>query len=247
MSTATPELNKALAAFQTKLPKISKGEEGKVSGVSKSGKAYEYTYKYADLADISPVILPLLGEEGLSWMCRPTMLDGRFVLLYELRHSSGESVEGIYPLANAGGPQDVGKEITYAKRYTLCAVTGVAPGGDDDDGSSSQRATTKQLPPQAQRGKDRAQETVEQRLVRRRKRMFALFGDIGLKQRDEMLVFASDVVRHDLESSSDLTAEEVEHVIHALEAEQRTQQQEEPDGPMFVDPNTGEVSGDRDD
>ena len=37
----------------------------------------------------------------------------------------------------SGSPQDIGKAITYARRYALCAVTGLAPGGDDDDGKSA--------------------------------------------------------------------------------------------------------------
>jgi phage recombination protein Bet len=94
---------------------------------------------------------------------------------------------------------------------------------------------------------------------RRRKRMFALFGDLGLKKREEMLDFSGEVVGRILESSKDLTAAEVERVITELEAEQRTQQNAAvevvdaevvEDGPMFpdptspdpkVDPNTGEI------
>lgn len=127
----------ALAAVQADLPSIVKGETATVP--TKSGGQYKYSY--ADLADVSQVILPLLGKHGLSWITRPTLTDGRFVLAYELLHTSGESRTGEYPLPDRGTPQEIGSAITYARRYALCAVTGVAPAADDDDGAAAtQRA-----------------------------------------------------------------------------------------------------------
>lgn len=127
----------ALAAFQMELPTIKKGNQAKVE--TKSGG--EYKYQYADLADISPEVLPLLGKHGLSWSTQPNLLDDSMVLHYELKHESGESIEGLYPLPNPSTPpQAMGSAITYARRYALCAVTGVAPGGDDDDAQQAQSA-----------------------------------------------------------------------------------------------------------
>jgi len=135
--TDTPNLAAALAAVQADLPPIAKGETATVQ--TKQGGSYRYSY--ADLADVSQVILPLLGKRGLSWITRPTIADGRFVLAYELLHTSGESRTGEYPLPDRGTPQEIGSAITYARRYALCAVTGVAPAADDDDGAAAtQRA-----------------------------------------------------------------------------------------------------------
>lgn len=120
----------ALAAFQAELPTVEKGNTAKVA--TKSGPGY--TYEYADLSDISPKVLPLLGKHGLSWKTKPTMIDGNFVLHYALMHELGEIDEGIYPLPGPNtAAQQLGGAITYARRYALCAVTGVAPGGDDHD------------------------------------------------------------------------------------------------------------------
>lgn len=121
----------ALAAFQAELPTITKGNRASVE--TKAGGTY--SYEYADLSDISPVVLPLLGRQGLSWSCRPTMQGDNFVLVYSLTHSSGDSIMGDYPLPDpdVNTPQQIGSAITYARRYALCSVTGVAPGGDDDD------------------------------------------------------------------------------------------------------------------
>jgi hypothetical protein len=62
--------------------------------------------------------------------------DGRLVLHYELRHVSDDSVSGDYPLTG-GSPQEIGSAITYARRYCLCSVTGVAPESDDDDAAAA--------------------------------------------------------------------------------------------------------------
>jgi hypothetical protein len=131
MSTDAPSLAAALAAVQRKLPDVRKAETAHV----RSDKG-NYSYRYATLPDITKAVLPLLGENGLAWVTRPTLVDDRFVLVYELLHVSGEKVSGEYPLPTGGSPQALGSAITYARRYCLCAVTGVAA-DDDDDGAAA--------------------------------------------------------------------------------------------------------------
>lgn len=130
----------ALAAFQVDLPRVGKDNTASV----RSDKG-SYTYRYADLADLSPLVLPLLAKHGLAWSTRPTLTDdGRFVLRYALSHVSGESEGGDYPLPNpTSSPQVLGSAITYARRYALCAMTGVAPGDDDDDAAAAQKKSGK--------------------------------------------------------------------------------------------------------
>lgn len=136
MTDKSGSLVAALAAVQAELPRVAKENTAKV----KSDKG-SYTYRYADLAEITPLILPLLSRNGLAWTTCPTVTsDGRFVLRYALKHTSGESEQGEYPLPKPdSSPQVLGSAITYARRYALCAVTGVAPGGDDDDAAEAQR------------------------------------------------------------------------------------------------------------
>jgi hypothetical protein len=131
MSTEAPSLAAALAAVQRRLPDVRKAETAHV----RSDKG-NYSYRYATLPDITKAVLPLLGENGLAWVTRPTLVDERFVLVYELLHVSGEKVSGEYPLPTGGSPQALGSAITYARRYCLCAVTGVAA-DDDDDGAAA--------------------------------------------------------------------------------------------------------------
>ncbi|MEU7771254.1 ERF family protein [Micromonospora taraxaci] len=131
--TAPATLAAALAAVQANLPEVAKGETATVP--TKTGGTYKYSY--ADLAAVTRVILPRLGAVGLSWTTKPTILDGRFVLEYKLLHTSGEAETGCYPLPDRGSPQEIGSAITYARRYALCSVTGVAPDDDDDAAEAS--------------------------------------------------------------------------------------------------------------
>ena len=82
---------------------------------------------------VSQVIVPMLGAAGLAWITKPTS-SGDLALAYRLLHTSGGSEEGLYPLPSTGSPQEIGSAITYARRYTLCSVTGVAPEQDDETG-----------------------------------------------------------------------------------------------------------------
>lgn len=131
----TQNLAEALAIVQASIPEVIKAEEGKVE---KDGK-FLYKYSYADLGAVTRAILPRLGAVGLSWITMPTMVDGKFVLVYRLMHASGDFLEGTYPLPAGQSPQQTGSAITYARRYCLCSVTGVAP-ADDDDAAEAQAA-----------------------------------------------------------------------------------------------------------
>ena len=128
-------LASALARVQCSLPHVGKTKTAQV----KSEKA-SYSYKYADLADVASAILPLLGAEGLAFIAKPTFDGDRFVLAYSLQHgASGEHEDGVYPLPDPlrSTPQQIGGAITYARRYCLASVTGVAADEDDDGRAAS--------------------------------------------------------------------------------------------------------------
>lgn len=139
------ELTAALSALQADLPTVGKDQTATVR--SEKGN---YTFNYADLFDVSAAILPKLQGHGLAWTTKPTLTDdGKFVLRYELRHTSGESVCGAFPLPNTTRPQEMGSAITYARRYALCAVTGVAPEDEDDNAAAAEHAASQRESKQA--------------------------------------------------------------------------------------------------
>lgn len=139
----------ALARVQAQLPSIGKDKTAQVR--SEKGN---YSYTYADLASVQHAVFPLLSEQGLAWITRPTFDDaGRYVLAYTLAHGpSGEREDGSYPLPDPtrGTPQQIGSAITYGRRYCLSAVVGVATEDDDgkaaSEGSAPKAQTRRQKP-----------------------------------------------------------------------------------------------------
>jgi ERF superfamily len=130
MTAAKPgSLAEALAMLQADLPQVDK---------SKQSQAGHKKYNYADLDAVTKVLMPRMAALGLCFVACPNLDDqGRFTLDCKLLHVSGESVGGSYPLPAGGSPQAIGMAITYARRYFLCAVTGLASGTEDDDGKQA--------------------------------------------------------------------------------------------------------------
>lgn len=128
-----PNLNSALSAFQSTIPVPTKDS---------SADAGKYTYGYASLDALVPVIFPRLSAVGLAYVAVPDVNEqGVFGLRAKLVHTSGEEVGGFYPLGSPNAPaQAIGSAISYARRYALLSLTGVAPTGEDDDGASAQKS-----------------------------------------------------------------------------------------------------------
>lgn len=119
----------ALAAAQAAMPAIVKDR------VAKIGPGREY--RYADLATILATVRPVLGAHGLALTQRTQIRGDAIVLLTELRHSSGEVLDSEYPVAAIGiKHQDMGGALTYARRYALCGLVGIAA-DEDDDGATA--------------------------------------------------------------------------------------------------------------
>lgn len=87
--------------------------------------------KYADLAGIRDATIPHLAKNGLS-VAQGTELDGeRLLVVTRMMHKSGQWIESRFPIAIAA-PQQMGSAYTYAKRYSLSAMCGIAADEDDD-------------------------------------------------------------------------------------------------------------------
>jgi len=106
-----------------------------------------YKSKYADLAGIWDVARGPLTKHGLSIVqTTRTGSDGKPIIETFLIHESGEWISGemeMKPVRQTKGegfiaaddPQAIGSAITYARRYGLAAIAGVAT--EDDDGNAA--------------------------------------------------------------------------------------------------------------
>jgi hypothetical protein len=93
------------------------------------------TFRYASLASGLDIVRKTLGEQEIATI-QTTMIDentGQIRLTTLLAHSSGEWISSdwpICPLTETAAPHRMGAALTYARRYALFALVGIA--GEDD-------------------------------------------------------------------------------------------------------------------
>lgn len=99
--------------------------------------------KYVPLDAVLDAIAEPLRTCGIAILQPTTIQDGRTVLVTRLVHESGEWIEGRYPVHPVkADPQGEGSALTYARRYALMAIVGIAP--EDDDGNAAVKATQRE-------------------------------------------------------------------------------------------------------
>lgn len=97
---------------------------------------------YSTLAATWVSIRKPLSNNGIAIYQRPLKIDGKPAMCTMLMHSSGQFIDDseLEMIYDSGGRmnamQAMGSAVTYSRRYTLQAATGVAP-QDDDDGAGS--------------------------------------------------------------------------------------------------------------
>lgn len=93
--------------------------------------------RYADLSSVIVAVKDSLNLNGIVFIQTPTeSAPGTLALTTRLLHSSGEWIEdtAVCPLQK-NDPQGYGSALTYLRRYSLAAITGLYQ--DDDDGEST--------------------------------------------------------------------------------------------------------------
>ena len=95
--------------------------------------------RYADLANVMAACMPALNANGIA-VIQPTVDEEnqRYVKTI-LAHESGETLECRVPLiVGKNDMQGYGSAVTYARRYGLMCMAGIAP--EDDDGNAAAKA-----------------------------------------------------------------------------------------------------------
>lgn len=96
--------------------------------------------QYVDLSDGLAVIRECFSKQGLSFIQGTSVTEAGMIVLHtRIAHKSGQWIESDYPVGGLGRPQEMGSAMTYARRYALFPLVGVA-GEDDDDGNAAQAA-----------------------------------------------------------------------------------------------------------
>jgi ERF superfamily len=110
---------------------------GELSNVAKTANNPYFKSKYAPLDAIIEATRPILNKHGLAVTQQPIFMEGTAGVETTILHKGGYSTTStlLLPLKDQS-PQGVGSAITYARRYALAAVLGIAS-EDDDDGNVS--------------------------------------------------------------------------------------------------------------
>lgn len=127
------EISKALAEAQVELTNPQK---------NKTAKAGSYSYKYADIADVLDCVRPVLAKHGIA-VSQPTIVDGEILIVQtRLSHTTGQWMTSDYPVCRINGDhQKMGAALTYARRYALTSMVGVAAEEDTDGQGAAEAAS----------------------------------------------------------------------------------------------------------
>ena len=164
----------------------------KIANPGKDGKSHHG--RYSTLAAILDHVRPVLAEHGLAVM-QPIEAEGVRTMIV---HESGSMYDaGPYPVGSYPNPQAQGSAISYARRYGLMSVLGIA--GTDDDGNTAVRA---------------AQPAVRGPRLVSAAQMKALQTSMRDMDRDARLELVRSVIGRDIASSKELTSQEAAKVLN---------------------------------
>jgi hypothetical protein len=123
--------------------------QGELEGAVKDSNNPAFSSKYADLSSVVAALKACFPKHGLSYSQCPCTNDKDEVGVETmLMHSSGEWLLGdayFMPVAKANA-HGFGSILTYARRYSLAAMAGVAPEDDDANAGVTAKLAGK-MPP----------------------------------------------------------------------------------------------------
>jgi ERF superfamily len=151
-SSSIANLVAALAKAQTALVNP---EKSLVATIRQSGASgAEQTFRYAPLSSGLEIVRKTLGEHEIATVQTTAVDQGAGIvnLTTVLAHSSGEWIASDWPvcaISETAIPQRMGAALTYARRYSLFTLVGIA-GEDDLDAPNLQTPTSQTVEPPSQ-------------------------------------------------------------------------------------------------
>lgn len=193
--------------------------------VKKDADNPHFRSRYASLASVMELVAPACHEHKLALVQPLLERENGLYIVTQLIHESGQCVEFLpFPVKlERATAQGLGSAITYARRYSLLNVFGLAP--DDDDGNA---ASNVQYQPQQQ--PDPLQQAAREGAARHE----APKRRITKKQRDQLQKLVdqtkTDIQKYcahlGVDSLAAITVDQFKHALGALES--KLQKQSEP-------------------
>lgn len=114
---------------------LAKAQQAMGKALKQSNNPH-FRSKYADLGNVMDACLPALNAQGIAVVQPVVMTEHGNAVRTTLIHESGESLSCDVPLLlGKNDMQGLGSAITYARRYGLMSMAGIAP--EDDDGNAA--------------------------------------------------------------------------------------------------------------
>jgi len=114
--------------------------QGELTNPPKNKVNPHFNSRYVDLSDGLDVIRKTFSKNGLAVIQGTTFENEVTILTTRILHKSGQWMEWTYPVSGLDTHQKMGSAMTYARRYALFSIVGVA-GEDDDDGNAASAPT----------------------------------------------------------------------------------------------------------
>jgi len=127
--------------------------QANMGNAHKNSKNPHFKSSYADLSSVMDACIPALNAAGIA-VIQPTIeRDGqRYVDTVFIHGESGEEMRCSVPLiVQKNDMQGYGSAVTYARRYGLMTMAGIAP--EDDDGNAASKAAPPPFNAQAAAGR----------------------------------------------------------------------------------------------
>lgn len=103
--------------------------------------------KYASLTAILKATKPALNANGIGITSRTRIVGEIIVVETFLVHKGKKFVRAEWPVGKLHTlPQQLGSALTYARRYALQSILGVAADDDDDGNAANGRKVNQQMP-----------------------------------------------------------------------------------------------------
>lgn len=136
MHHSSPSIGAIAAALAKAQGELSNPEKSLIATIQSPFPREGYrTFRYASLASGLDIVRKCLGQHEIATV-QTTAIDqasGHIRLTTLLAHASGEWISSDWPVCPIGGtaaPHRMGAALTYARRYALFALVGIA--GEDD-------------------------------------------------------------------------------------------------------------------
>lgn len=191
---------------------------GEAKNPTKNAINPHFKNRYATLDVICDDVREVCKANGLAIMQTPTMTDTGVFVLRAVAVCGDEMVAlGDYPIRpTKDDPQGFGSAITYARRYQICAIFGIAAEEDDDGNAASatrqaqaQAPKPTPAPTQTTNGKSKMNPAVDTAVMQALSVVCAKALDKDKVSADDMKTWFADTYNSDLTKCDQSYVEEI--------------------------------------